>query len=176
MNADKIYAEHIANEYSVKKESKVIALKKLDRKAKLPADIFVYSNGIIMCLILGLGMCLSMNVIGNGKFVGLGIIIGIFGLIGVITNLTFIKDNKNVFKASFNNPKGMDVLNRYNSIKTYILNPILERFNIAEKDRSYLIAFYINGIMAIIKEWINNNCKDSIIEVEDIIIKCVGVN
>ncbi len=90
--------------------------------------------------------------------------------------LTFIKDNKNVFKASFNNPKGMDVLNRYNSIKTYILNPILERFNIAEKDRSYLIAFYINGIMAIIKEWINNNCKDSIIEVEDIIIKCVGVN
>ena len=90
--------------------------------------------------------------------------------------LTFIKDNKNVFKASFNNPKGMDVLNRYNGIKTYILNPILERFNIAEKDRSYLIAFYINGIMAIIKEWINNNCKDSIIEVEDIIIKCVGVN
>ena len=86
MNTDKIYAEHIANEYSVKKESKVIALKKLDRKAKLPADIFVYSNGIIMCLILGLGMCLSMNVIGNGKFVGLGIIIGIFGLIGVITN------------------------------------------------------------------------------------------
>ena len=48
MNTDKIYAEHIANEYSAKKESKVIALKKLDRKAKLPANIFVYSNGIIM--------------------------------------------------------------------------------------------------------------------------------
>ena len=86
MNTNKIYAEHIANEYSAKKESKVIALKKLDRKAKLPADIFVYSNGIIMSLILGLGMCLSMNVIGNGKFIGLGIVIGIFGLIGVITN------------------------------------------------------------------------------------------
>lgn len=47
-----------------KKESKVIALKKLDRKAKLPASIFVYTNGIIMSLILGLGMCLAMNVIG----------------------------------------------------------------------------------------------------------------
>ena len=52
MNTNKIYAEHIANEYSIKKESKVIALKNLDRKAKLPADIFVYSNGIIMSLIL----------------------------------------------------------------------------------------------------------------------------
>ena len=31
-------------------------------------------------------MCLSMNVIGNGKIIGLGIVIGILGLIGVITN------------------------------------------------------------------------------------------
>ena len=33
MNTDKIYAESIANEYSTKKTSKVVALKKLDRKA-----------------------------------------------------------------------------------------------------------------------------------------------
>ena len=86
MNTDKIYAEHIANEYSVKKESKVIALKKLDRKAKLPADIFVYTNGILMSLVLGIGMCFSMNVIGGGKFFVLGIVIGIIGIIGVTTN------------------------------------------------------------------------------------------
>ena len=30
MDTNKIYAEHIANEYSVKKESKVLALRKLD--------------------------------------------------------------------------------------------------------------------------------------------------
>lgn len=86
MNTDKIYAEHIANEYSAKKESKVIALKKLDRKAKLPADIFVYTNGVIMSLILGLGMCLSMGILVEGKYFVLGIIVGIIGLIGVSTN------------------------------------------------------------------------------------------
>lgn len=86
MNTNKIYAEHIANEYSAKKESKVIALKKLDKKAKLPANIFVYTNGILMSLILGLGMCLSMGVIGNGKFIVLGVIIGIIGIVGVSTN------------------------------------------------------------------------------------------
>ena len=89
--------------------------------------------------------------------------------------LTFIKNNKRVFKASFNNPKGMNTSNRYNNSKTYILNPILERFNVIEKERNYLITFYINGIMAIIKEWLNNDCKDSISEIEDIIIKCIGV-
>ena len=81
MNTDKIYAEHIANEYSAKKESKVIALKKLDRKAKLPAQVFTYTFGIVSALIFGLGMCLAMKVIGEGTsmFV-IGIIIGVIGM------------------------------------------------------------------------------------------------
>ena len=91
MNTNKIYAEHIANEYSVKKESKVLALRRLDRKAKLPANIFAYTNGIITSLILGLGMCLSMGVLGNGKYFILGIIIGIIGLVGVSLNYFMYK-------------------------------------------------------------------------------------
>lgn len=101
MNTNKIYAEHIANEYSVKKESKVIALKKLDRKAKLPANIFAYTNGIIMSLIIGTGMCLSMNVIGNGNFMILGIIIGIIGIIGVSTNYFSYKKILDNSKAKY---------------------------------------------------------------------------
>ncbi len=89
MNTDKIYAEHIVNEYSKKNESKVIALKKLDRKAKLPAEIFAYTNGVVMSLVLGIGMCLSMKVIGN-SFI-LGIIIGIIGIIGVSVNYPIYK-------------------------------------------------------------------------------------
>ena len=89
MNTDKIYAEHIANEYSAKKESKVIALKKLDRKAKLPANIFAYSFGIIMLLVFCFEMCLSMEAIGNNII--LGIIIGIIGIIGVGLNYPIYK-------------------------------------------------------------------------------------
>ena len=88
MNTDKIYAEAIANEYAPKNTSKVIALKKLDRKAKNPANIFAYTFGVLMTLVLGVGMSLSMGVIGNGStllFV-LGIIIGIIGIVGVSIN------------------------------------------------------------------------------------------
>ena len=89
--------------------------------------------------------------------------------------LTFIKDNKKIFKASFNNHKGMNAFDKYDYLKDYILIPILKRFNIPKEQRNYLIAFYINGIMAIIKEWLNTNCKDNIEDIEDVIIKCVGV-
>lgn len=93
MNTDKIYAEQLANEYAPKDTSKVIALRKLDARAKLPATVFTYSIGIISALVLGVGMCLSMGQIGSGttgSFV-LGIMIGIVGMIGMGLNYPIYK-------------------------------------------------------------------------------------
>ena len=82
MNTDKIYAESIAKEYAPKEDSKILALKKLDQKAKQPANIFAYTFGIISSLVAGLGMSLAMNVIGGTTaFMVLGIVIGIIGFI-----------------------------------------------------------------------------------------------
>ncbi len=93
MNTDKIYAEAIANEYAPKDTSKVIALKKLDRKAKSKANIFAYTFGVIMALVLGAGMCLSMKVIGDGSafMMTVGIIVGIIGISGISVNYPIYK-------------------------------------------------------------------------------------
>lgn len=93
MNTDKIYAEQLANEYAPKDTSKVVALRKLDARAKLPATIFTYTFGIIAALVTGVGMCFSMNVIGSGTttmFV-LGVIVGIVGLAGMGINYPIYK-------------------------------------------------------------------------------------
>ncbi len=93
MNTDKIYAEAVANEYTPKDTSKVVALKKLDKKVKLPPTIFTYTFGVIGALILGVGMCLAMKVIGDGStlmFV-LGIIIGCVGIALVSVNYSIYK-------------------------------------------------------------------------------------
>ncbi len=88
MNTDKIYAEQLANEYAPKDTSKVVALRKLDARAKLPANIFTYTFGVIAALVTGTGMCLSMKVIGSGTtamFV-LGVILGILGFFAMGIN------------------------------------------------------------------------------------------
>lgn len=88
MNTDKIYAEQLANEYAPKDTSKVVALRKLDTKAKLPANVFTYSFGIAAALVFGTGMCLAMGQIGSktaGSFV-LGILIGVLGMVGMGVN------------------------------------------------------------------------------------------
>ena len=88
MNTDKIYAEQIANEYSPKKTSKVVALRKLDIKARRPAEIFSLVFGIVSALVFGTGMSLCMGVIGGGTTVAMvmGIIVGIVGLSGCSIN------------------------------------------------------------------------------------------
>ena len=103
MNTDKFYAEQIANEYAPKETSKVKALKRLDNKVKLPTTIFTYTFGIISSLILGLGMCFAMDVIGNGSawVMALGIIIGCIGILGVSINYPIYKKWLNARKNKY---------------------------------------------------------------------------
>ena len=92
MNTDKIYAESIAKEYAPKDSSKIVALRKLDKKAKMPATIFTYTFGIISSLVLGTGMCFAMQVLGSG-IIGMviGIIAGVIGMIGCGVNYPIYK-------------------------------------------------------------------------------------
>lgn len=92
MNTDKILAEAIAKEYAPKDNSKIVALRKLDNRAKMPATVFTYSFGIVSALVFGTGMCLAMQVIGSGTAgMILGILIGILGMIGCGVNYPIYK-------------------------------------------------------------------------------------
>ena len=92
MNTDKIYAESIAKEYAPKDNSKIVALRKLDKKAKMPATIFTYTFGIISSLVLGTGMCFAMQVLGSGIMdMIIGIVVGIIGMVGCGVNYPIYK-------------------------------------------------------------------------------------
>ncbi len=99
MNTDKILAESIAKEYAPKDNSKIVALKKLDKRAKLPATIFTYSWGMVFALVFGAGMSLAMQVIGNSMV--LGIIVGTVGLICCGVNYPIYKKLLEKGKAKY---------------------------------------------------------------------------
>ena len=75
---DKFIAQKIHTEYSEKKSSDVDTLCELDKKVKLPANIFAYVFGVVGALILGAGMCFAMKVIGN--IMAVGIVVGLVGI------------------------------------------------------------------------------------------------
>lgn len=87
--------------------------------------------------------------------------------------LTFVKENKSIFKAALNNPEGMKANERYSNLETFVISPIMDKFKISKEKRKYILAFYISGIMAIVNEWIKNDCNDSLESIQNIILECV---
>ena len=87
--------------------------------------------------------------------------------------LHFIRDNKKVYRAAFRNPGSMQAYARYGELKQHILGPILERFEIPAAHRPYYIAYYVEGIIAIVKEWLRRDCIDEVESISDIIENCV---
>ena len=79
--------KEIKEGYEPKEKTKYDELIALNRKVELPAYIFAYAFGVIGALILGLGMCLAMQVIGTGvPLMVLGIVVGIIGIALVSVN------------------------------------------------------------------------------------------
>ncbi|MGN0760956.1 MAG: dihydropteridine reductase [Christensenellales bacterium] len=76
--------EAIKKQYEAKQITELDELKTLDRKAKRPATITAYVIGVVATLLLGVGMCLAMKVIGD--FMILGIVVGVVGIAFISTN------------------------------------------------------------------------------------------
>ena len=87
--------------------------------------------------------------------------------------LRFIQENKKVYRAAFKNPVGMQTDARYRKLRQYVLEPIMERFEIPDQHRPYYIAYYVEGVFAIVKEWLGRDCADEVETVIEIILACV---
>lgn len=87
--------------------------------------------------------------------------------------LHFIRDNKKVYRTAFRNPSSMQAHTRYGELKQHILGPILERFEIPATHRPYYMAYYVEGIIAIVKEWLRQDCADEVEMIAGIIESCV---
>ena len=87
--------------------------------------------------------------------------------------LTFIKGNQRLFKVSIKQFHSMNMDEVYGRMFEHIFSPILARFAVPEAERSYVMKFYLNGIFAIIMEWLGKNCADDMKAVTRVIINCV---
>ena len=87
--------------------------------------------------------------------------------------LTFIKDNQRIFKVSIKHFNSLNMNDVYGRMFEHIFNPILERFHIPEKERAYVMKFYLTGVFAIVMEWLDNNCSDNMETVIKVITDCV---
>ena len=87
--------------------------------------------------------------------------------------LTFIKDNRQIFKTTIKHLGTMEFDRVYQKMFDNIFSPVLSRFKFPENERPYVMKFYLSGVTAIVMEWLENNCSESIENITKIIIDCI---
>ena len=89
-NDKEFIVQKIRTQYTEKEHTQLDELKKLDAKAKKPANVFAYVFGSVAALIMGSGMSLVMTdigeIIGIASPMAPGIVIGVIGLLMAIVN------------------------------------------------------------------------------------------
>ena len=81
-----------------------------------------------------------------------------------------------VFVGKFVNQHTCDCFrmdDAFNGLKHHILTPILERFCVSPEKQKYMIPFYINGLIAIIDEWLKDDCRDPVEQVVSVMQICI---
>lgn len=79
----------------------------------------------------------------------------------LIPYLKYVKEEKRLFLTALKNTKTLRMDKSYEEMFNFVLMPILERYSVPEENRRYIVSFYIHGMMAIISQWICDDCKDS---------------
>ena len=87
--------------------------------------------------------------------------------------LLFIKENQQLFSAVLSQPTTFDSNAILQRLFDHIFTPILDRFHYPRNEQNYVMMFYLNGITAIITEWLKDGCQKSIAEISSIIHICI---
>lgn len=87
--------------------------------------------------------------------------------------LSYIKEHKRLFRTATENAQVLGLSNAYERMYRYVITPILERFDVPESERKYRMAFSVQGLMAIINEWLKGDCADSIEYITSVMQRCI---
>ena len=87
--------------------------------------------------------------------------------------LKFVYEHKKLFKLTISKSYLLKSVDAFSFMNEKYFAPIMGVFGIEKDIQTYMIKYYINGIIAIVNEWLKNDCDKSIEEIIDIIFKCI---
>lgn len=86
--------------------------------------------------------------------------------------LEYIKAHKRIFRTSIEQASALKMDEAYTDMNRYIFFPILERFHVPSEDREYMMSYFMNGLVAIINDWMMGDCKDSTEQIIRVMQRC----
>ena len=85
--------------------------------------------------------------------------------------LNLIKENRRAYRVIHQKGNLFNIQKTFNVLYETIFSPALSNFKVSEKEKKYVLAFYTQGTMAIIGQWLDGNCEDYVDMVMDLIMR-----
>lgn len=87
--------------------------------------------------------------------------------------LSYIRDHQRLFLAAVSQPMAFQFDAAFGRLFDRVFDPILDRFRYPDSGRKYVMMFYLNGITAIVMEWVRDGCRKDIDEIVEILHQCI---
>lgn len=91
----------------------------------------------------------------------------------ILPYLKFIKDNASFFQVAVKHKSLFSTMKQADRFFSDFFVPVLRRYKFPDVIHNYVLLYYLNGMMAIVDEWIRTDYKESPEKIAQIIVKCV---
>ncbi len=87
--------------------------------------------------------------------------------------LQYIKDHRRLFDTVIRKSNVFGSQKSLLALFEHVFEPIMERYKIVSEKKFLMLSFYINGIIGIIKIWLEHNCEEPITFISEVITECI---
>ena len=85
--------------------------------------------------------------------------------------LGFIRENMRAYKVIHQKDHLFNSQKTFESFYQSIFSPAMTHFGVSENEKKYVFAFYTHGTVAIIGKWLEDDCRDDIDMIVDLIMR-----
>ena len=91
----------------------------------------------------------------------------------LVPYLNYVKQNRRLFQTMLKNAAVLRMEDCYLKLFGQVFTPILNRFQAPHENREYMMSFYIHGLIAIITDWLKQDCRDPVERIVAVMQQCV---
>lgn len=82
----------------------------------------------------------------------------------LVPYLNFVKQNRKVYALIMNKASLFGTDKTFKKMYGSIFTPILDKFRVPKNNQEYVFAYYMNGVLAVIRTWVKNDCDKAVEE------------
>ena len=94
----------------------------------------------------------------------------------LVPYLNFVKGNRRAYKVIHQNPDLFGARSINNKMYEQVFSPALNNFGVKAEEKPYVLAFYTYGSLAVISEWLKNDCQEDVDFIADLISRNTRAN